>query len=474
VRMKTEALNNKLGALRNYLYFSLRGWIPDSWKKTALNIGLAGVTFLGSIGLAYASCTPKPPVTSPIQPPAQTITINPVEEYAKSIGLSDEYVAILKPLGEDNKLDDSDKAAVDDAKKISNMTLSDSAKKVTISYLASGKVNEYDNAYSLLKSTSRQSGMRMHELGIDENVVNYISLVNSLPDKAFAKYAMENALCIQDRQLTELEKNFLQSPDEYSKQLYDYYLAGIDKINPELGKEMRKVPHYVTVDAKRVEAMEDVLGLASNVEYKSAFDDMLNIGIKDKRKYCSPLQGLEWLADDMDFDSEYSNPMKNFDLRIFMGQAWVRPSHHIDSWSFEEATDRVNAPELCALFDKSMIGYELYFDEKYSPREVFLWKKANCVDQARLNVYFLLENGDEKYTSDSKKANSCCVLTVMFDKVLPDGSKGHAVCLYTDKDGILHYISRTGEIQGPFNTEKDAATRVARDVGRNLRSYSLQ
>ena len=423
---------------------------------------------------ALTSCKAQPvqtPTTPPIQPPGQTSTVNPVEEYAKSIGLSDEYVAILKPLGDDKKLDDSDKAAVNDAKKILSMGLSDNAQKVTISYLASGKVREYDNAYNLLESTSNQSFKRMHELGIDDNIVNYISLVSSFSDKKFAKYVLESALCIEDRQLTELDKNFLKSPDAYSHQLFDYYLTEINKINAELAKEIPKVPDFKTVDVKRVEAIEDTYSLAANPEYKAAFDDMLNTGIKEKRKYCSPLQGLEWLAEDMDFDKEYNNPMKNYDLTTFIGMAWVRPSHNLNSWSFEEATDRVNSPELCALFAKSRIGYTSHPGITYPPREVFENGTGNCMDHARLNAYFLLQNGYGKYTSGSNKNNSCCVFTVKFDKVLPSGANAHDVCLYTDKNEKLKIINIQGKISGPFKTEEDAAKYVT-PPGYNVSSYS--
>jgi hypothetical protein len=375
-------------------------------------------------------------------PPEPTIAVNPVEEYAKGIGLSTDYIAILKPLGYDKRLDDSDKTAVDAA----NSILSILAVK------------------------------RIHELGLNENVANYVSSVASLPDKAFAKYALENALCIQDRQLTELESNFLKSPDTYSQQLSDYYLNEIDKINPELGKEIRKVPDFKTANVKSVEALEDVLGLAGNPKYKTAFDKMLNVGIKEKRKYCSPLEGLEWLAEDMDFDNKYNNPMENYMLELFMGRAWKRPVHDIDSWSFEEATDRVNSPELCAIFDKTVMNFVSYGGEKYSPREAFEseGKEVNCADHARLNEYFLVKNGYEKYTSNSKKSNSCCVLEVVFDKFSPEGTNAHDVCLYTTNEGKIYYIDVRGAIRGSFETAKDAAMNIAKENNENMTMYILK
>jgi hypothetical protein len=288
-----------------------------------------------------------------------------------------------------------------------------------------------------------------------------------LPDKAFAKYALENALCIQDRELTELEKSFLQSPDANSQQMFDYYLNEIKKTNPELGREIQKVPDFKTVDVKKVEAIEDVLGLMANPRYKAFLYSMLNVGIKEKRRYCSPLQGLEWLAESMDFDSEYNNPMKDYSLEMFMLKAWARPAHNINSWTFEEATDRVNSPELCSVFSKMRISYVSYIGEQYPPKEVFEKGTGNCADQARLNAYFMLQNGYEKYPG--KKTNSCCVFDVMFDHYFPGEGEGHGVCLYTDKDGKLKIIDIGGTIRGPFKTENDVATSVAKYRG--VKSY---
>jgi hypothetical protein len=120
------------------------------------------------------------------------------------------------------------------------------------------------------------------------------------------------------------------------------------------------------------------------------------------------------------------------------------------------------------------MSYILYVGEQYSPRNVFERKKANCADWARLHQYFLLENGYKKYASGNTGNNSCCVLSVKSDKLLPDGGDGHAVCLYTGENGYIKYIDTRGGIKGPFEVVKDAAMNVAREKNFNMSYYIIK
>lgn len=69
-----------------------------------------------SIVVIPVSCAkPSPtPTPSPEQPPTPTITPNPVDEYAKSLGLSDNLVSMLKPLGEDGIMGYAEKDLIDE------------------------------------------------------------------------------------------------------------------------------------------------------------------------------------------------------------------------------------------------------------------------------------------------------------------------------------------------------------------------
>jgi hypothetical protein len=420
---------------------------------------LAGVCLIGTFSSCASSANPQ-------QPPGQTITINPVEEYAKEIGLSDEYVAILKPLGDDKKLDDSDKAAVNDAKNILSMSSSENAKRITIGYLASGRDREYESAYSLLESTSNLSVKRMHELGIDENVVNYISFVSSLPDKAFAKYALENALCIEDRQLTELEKSFLQSPDANSQQLFDQYFSDIDRINPELVTELKKIPDLenLQIDSiRKLEGLEDILVLASDSDYKATFYSMLNEGIKGNRSVCTPLEAAFIIACKKEFSigtldaqatlkiiaeggniNDYYNPLKGYSIKVLMNEVWTKglDTYRSDIWEdYNKATERLNSPELLAEYLKG--HSKIFFTNSLrKPYQTFK-EGGSCKDYTYLGGYCLDKAGYKVYLITAlSKANEI-----------------HCILAYEDH-GLFYITANTsspGYIGGPYKTIDEAA-----------------
>ena len=106
-----------------YLY-SLRDWIPTSWKRALASMALAGAIVLAGI---VSGCKPSqppvtpPPITQSTPTPQPTIILNPAEEYAKSLGLSGDIVSMLKPLGEDGEMNDDEKSSVDLAYKITRL-----------------------------------------------------------------------------------------------------------------------------------------------------------------------------------------------------------------------------------------------------------------------------------------------------------------------------------------------------------------
>lgn len=69
-------------------------------------------------------------------------------------------------------------------------------------------------------------------------------MASSLPDKNFAKYVVENKLCIHDKKLIDLEIKFLQEPKKYGKDLLDNYIKEVEAsaMYSDVGKELRKIP----------------------------------------------------------------------------------------------------------------------------------------------------------------------------------------------------------------------------------------
>jgi len=74
--MSQEAGYKEFDGLKDHLY-SLKDWMPTSWKKAAVSLGLAGAVALTGVASGckqYNPTTTKPSITSYTQPPTTVIT----------------------------------------------------------------------------------------------------------------------------------------------------------------------------------------------------------------------------------------------------------------------------------------------------------------------------------------------------------------------------------------------------------------
>ena len=120
-----------------------KDWLPTSWKKAAISLSLAGA--IGLTGI-ISGCKPsQPPVTPPpiTQPTPAT---NPVEEYAKGLRLSDEFISWLKPLGEDEIMDKNEKGLIDEL------------------YILPGEVQKDAKTLSILENITKDGDVTSEEL----------------------------------------------------------------------------------------------------------------------------------------------------------------------------------------------------------------------------------------------------------------------------------------------------------------------
>ncbi len=252
--------------------------------------------------------TPQPPTTQPTPSPIPVI-INPVEEYAKSIGLSDAIISRLKSLGEDRAMDKNEKESIkylyDVSKaevvspKILKLTPSNYKDEVVrslqtkvIDYiLKEGVSPDEGKALTYLSTFPGQIQRNLIESGFDDTLVNYLVLNSSLEDQGFARYAVENTLCIKDNSLTDLETKFLKnhSQENLEKLLksYESDLYSYPDIGPVLLKGIQNIPEY-KIDLDILEAMENItymLKVATNPEVKEAFKLMIKGGTPDQNDF---------------------------------------------------------------------------------------------------------------------------------------------------------------------------------------------
>lgn len=253
-------------------------------------------------------------------------------------------------------------------------------------------------------------------------------------------------------------------------------LAQLATAYPELCQEMLKLPDLQEVNDRDKEAIEDIAQLALDAKNKPALESIINEGIKDKRKYCTPLQALLWIAYDRDFYGY--NPLRNFFIVSFVGDIWktttTSKNFASERWlNFIEVANRLNSPELIATYMQNNFSYSYTMGEDEgikSAEQIFKDKKGACYDHALFAAYCLKKNGYDKAWG----------VKVTFDQLVKGCFIGHIGCIYQDPKDSLYYCTDFGTkgytVYGPFSSIDEAAKLVCK-VGSGgeagLASYSL-
>lgn len=229
----------------------------------------------------------------------------------------------------------------------------------------------------------------------------------------------------------------------------------IDKTS-ELYQELLKLPDLQEIDDRDNEAIEDIAYLALNSRYRSAFETMLNEGIKDRRKYCAPLEALLWIAYDREFDKD--NPLQDYSLEKLINDAWqnTTTSKNFTSarWQdFDEVVDRLNSPQMIVSYLKNTFTYVLtlkWMRDATPAKEFFDSRKGACMDHAAFAAYCLKQNGYDDVRG----------LEIRFDKLI-EGVMGHVVCLYWDPTNDAYYVIDNvwpSSVHGPYKSAEEAAS----------------
>jgi hypothetical protein len=399
---------------------------------------------------------------------------NPNVNYALDNGLKS-YVDRIKQFDEDGTQDADERCILDESREIFFSLLPLEEKELLIDGLLSGPHSDFVMLYNQLAGISKKAAYRTLGSGLDDTIVDYISYVNSLADEELCRYAFENRVCIQDHTLTELEKDYLKNPEgQCLQRLFDTYLSEIGKADPDLAVELLKLPDLTEIDMRDVEALEDILGIAGEGPvFEEAIDALLDEGIEAKRKYCSSLEALLWIAYDDEIDRWSS--AKDFSVESVVVRAWnestASNNYQSKRWSeFDTVVDRLNSPKLISIYMVDNISYDFNkmgaFEKSGSdvwqtPVQTFRKKSGICKDQARFALYNLLENGYEFDDFDRYRDDSACILFACARNWTP--GKGHLVCLYIDEGDF--FTIDNGRLKGPFTTIAEAADATYRDWG---------
>ena len=197
---------------------------------------------------------------------------------------------------------------------------------------------------------------------------------------------------------------------------------------------------------KENKTIEKIVRLGLDSKYKAAFESILNEGIKEKRKYCTPLEALIWIAYDREFDGY--NPLNNYSLTKLMNDAWknttTSKTYQSESWAnFDEVVDRLNSPSLINLWVFDNLQFDLSrLKNVGDPKTTFKLKKGVCRHYAMFATECLLKGGYETKN-----------LTVTWGI-----DEGHTVSVLSNDSKLWVVMDSTRRnIQGPYETYAEIA-----------------
>ncbi len=333
---------------------------------------------------------------------------------------------------------------------------------------ASFKLSPKDYSYSIVaKDTANEAGkegkIAVYPFDSDGDGIGYRDEIKYGLDpnkpNLVTKYLLDNNLGIYIPILSYLDKDGVMDVNEkVFVDLIDDY-KGVDNIYPGFVAELAKLPDLAVIDEKDDEAVEKILKLASDPQYKKSFESMLNEGIPDKRKFCTPLQATMWLAYDRDLEN-YSS-LKYYSLEGLIRAAWTNTTtsrnYKSDRWQeYYEVVDRLNSGNLVSMYIKDNILYVpdmvLYgvFNYWAPARQLFEKKKGDCEDVTAFGVFCLKKNG---------------IQSAWLDIEAPEFQSfgGHMVIVYI-KNGFYSIdtsLLTMGQKKGPFNTVDDVVKSIS-------------
>jgi len=214
-------------------------------------------------------------------------------------------------------------------------------------------------------------------------------------------------------------------PSSNRKRCYELFTELYQK-NPGLAEELGRIPDFADneISYKDLDALVNMTNYYFESKWpfiKQAFEEILDVGIRDKRAYCSPLEALKWLAEKRQFkegsESHLEDPLSYYTLMSLISAAWEFREE--ERWGdFKRVTNRLNSPELVAKYLQDNIAWKYHKGEiPYFPTRFFTIKRGDCKDYANFATYCLRRAGYD--------ARNVSIRT-------PRG--GHMFCLYTENN----------------------------------------
>ena len=222
---------------------------------------------------------------------------------------------------------------------------------------------------------------------------------------------------------------------------YPSGFKNLAKNNPLLAQELGKIPE-IQDGVSEIDAMalERIIVFYNQNQKKinSAFELMNDVGQKNIRKFCTPLQALYWLALN---DNLKLIDISNFTLIELLNRAWYQSGFDYGGtrWGdFSDVTDRLNSPELLDYYVSRNFTYKRVslrsIDDYRNPYIIFTKKQGQCWLFTAFSVYCL------------KKAGYQAHAVTVFHGV--SSKPNHVACEYIDKDGKEYILDNSITVYG--------------------------
>jgi hypothetical protein len=191
--------------------------------------------------------------------------------------------------------------------------------------------------------------------------------------------------------LSDKQKLPTQEPLPEAVQISFQRLFGVDRT---LALEAGRVPAFQK-NIKEKESLAlarftELLGTATP-EQKTNLESLLNIGLKDSRRYSSVLEAIFWTLEKNDYDR--NKQLLGFPLGKLLDKSWDFSDK--SRWGdYETVTDRLNAPEVVNYYQRIRLVYVSRGVGTREglighPRDLFVSGTGNCYDHSELAVYCL-------------------------------------------------------------------------------------
>lgn len=451
----------KFKELKDFLY-SLKDYLPTLSKSMVRNAGLTGaaLTMLASSAFGCIKNEVRDYEIGKNLPAAVMEELKPLE-----LQLDTNKKKLIDTVADYSGTEQSDLAKLAISGKVDDATAgflgvlpiySPSEKEEIISTVAQdSKVdeNEYRGLVYLSNAPANTKYDIICNLGLNDDVFKWLSVLSDLKDQGFANYALSHRLTIEDKRLTDLEVKFLNNPDAYRQELFNYYLSQIGTINSDLETELGKLPDMKNMqidDMRKLKGVENILALEENQKYRFVFWSMLNDRIEEEKIWTSG-EALFSIACNTEFSKDY-DPLNSSDdyLKELMYAVWTKglDTYRPDIWeNFDNATDRLNSPSLVSLWVFDNLQYDIgRLKNVGDPKTTFKLRKGVCRHYAMFATECLLKGGYEVKN-----------LTVTWGNNM-SGLNGHTVSVL-NKDSKLWVVMDTtmNNIQGPYETYNEIA-----------------